>query len=99
MPRYQIRAALSGGFGGLRNASWENSDAETFDDAQEEAFQMSCDIYESYVGSNGLRDTREIMETEGVDEETALEIFYEERESWLTYEAREVTPDQITSKD
>lgn len=86
---FQIRYGLGGGFGGTRYLEWEDSCAETKEQAEEEAYQGACEVYESYDGFYGLRDVGVIMEDEECDEDEAAEIWEEERESWLDYEVRE----------
>lgn len=52
----------------------------------------ACAEYESYAGSNGLRDIEEIMEEDGItDDDEAWQTFAEEREGWIEYSARPYT--------
>jgi len=84
---YIIGYGLGGGFGGQQNFIVIQADNE--DDAEKQAFESACEYYESYAGSNGLRDISEIMEEEGIeDEDEAIEVFEEEREGWLDYSAK-----------
>ena len=89
MSKFEMRYALSGGFGGVENKEWEDSDAETLEEAEKDAYQMACEEYDGYDGLHGLRTTEEIMEEDGVDGDEAQETWIEEREGWLDYEARE----------
>ena len=82
---YIISYGLGGGFGG-RNI-YDVIKATSLEDAETQAWQQCCEVFEQYAGSNGLRDIGEIMEEEGVDEDEAVSIFEEERESWLDYTA------------
>lgn len=85
---------LGGGFGGIQN--YEVVDVKDEQEAIDEAYQRACDYYESYVGYSGLRDINDIMEEEEIDdEEIAYDIFYEERENWLDYEALKFTVENI----
>lgn len=84
MDKYIIGYGLAGGFGGIQN--YTVIKANTIEDAEKEAWMMACEEYDSYLGSNGLRDVDEIMEEDGVDLEEAEEILNEERESWIDYE-------------
>jgi hypothetical protein len=86
---YEIKYALGGGFGGIKNKDWEEIEAESLKEANEKAYGRACEEYESYVGGNGLRSVAEIIEQDGVDEEEAEIMFNEERDSWLDYCARE----------
>lgn len=90
MIHFEIRYALSGGFGGCENKDWEPVEADNIEEAEDIAYQHACEEYESYVGLHGLREVDEIMEEDGVDMEEAVEIYNDERESWIDYEAREV---------
>lgn len=88
--KFKIRYALGGGFGGCENMEWEEIEAEDLDEANDIAYENACDEYESYAGMHGIRDIPEIMEEEGVDEEEAQDVFMEDRESWIEYEAEEI---------
>jgi hypothetical protein len=81
MAVFYVKAALAGGFGGIDNADWQKIEAKDQEDADQQAYLMACEEYETYVGSSGLREIGEIMEEDDVDEEDAYEIFKEERES------------------
>lgn len=82
-----IGSGLGGSFGGIRN--FEVIEAENLEDAERWAWENSCDEYESYAGMYGLRDVSQIMEEDGLPEEEAVNVFEEERESWLCYSAKE----------
>ena len=55
------------------------------EDAEYLAWCLACEQYESYVGSNGIRDVDTIMEEDGYLFEDALDIFNDEREMWIDY--------------
>ena len=81
---YIIGYGLSGGFGGARN--FEVIQADTQEDAESWAWESDCDEYESYVGMYGLRDLSQIMEEDDIeDEDEAIQVYEEERETWLEY--------------
>ena len=82
---YIIGFGLSGGFGGMRY--FDVVQADNQEQADNYAWEAACEHYNSYVGSNGLRDIGEIMEEDDVEEDEAEEIFNEEREGWLDYSA------------
>jgi hypothetical protein len=88
MKRYKIYAGLGGGFGGANYQETKlfNSDSK----AENYAWELASDIYESYVGLHGLRGIEEIIEEDGVSSEEAYCIYDEEKESWLDYWAEEV---------
>lgn len=84
---YIIGYGLGGGFGGARN--FEVIQVDSLEDAEKWAWESACENYESYAGSNGLRCISEIMEEDEIeDEEIAIEVFEEERESCLDYSAQ-----------
>jgi hypothetical protein len=91
VPKYQIRGALGGGFGGVKNAEWETIEAESLADAETAAYDLAISAFESYEGLHGLRSVSDIEEEEDVDPDTAWDIYVDEREGWLDYEAREYT--------
>lgn len=88
--KFEIRYALSGGFGGCKNKDWEEIEADDLEEANKIAYQSACEEYESYVGLYGLREVSDIMEEDGVDETDAEIIYLDERENWLEYEVREI---------
>jgi hypothetical protein len=49
------------------------------------AWDLACEQYESYVGSNGVRGIDQIMDEEDCSMEDAEEIFKDEREQWIDY--------------
>lgn len=89
--KFEIRYALGGGFGGCGNKDWEIIEAGSLKEAEEEAYEQACQVYEMYDGMYGLRSVSDIMEEDGLTEEGAEEEWREKRESWLDYEAREVS--------
>ena len=90
--KYEIRYGLAGGFGGV--GDWEDAYAKTLEQAETEAYERACEIYESYEGMYGLRTVEDIMTEDGCIEDEAVMTYNEERESWLDYEAREKTDAQ-----
>lgn len=84
-----IRGALGGGFGGVENADWIETEAENEEQALRWADEEARQEYESYEGSNGLFNYDEYMEenpdaTEGdADEEREQDI-----DSWIDSEAQ-----------
>ena len=84
---YIIGYGLGGGFGGARN--FEVIQVDSLEEAESWAWESACDEYESYAGSNGLREVMEIMEEDEIeDEDEALQVYEEERETWLDYSAQ-----------
>lgn len=77
-------------YGSINPPDEEIIEAANREQAVNYAYEAACEDYEGYAGLHGLRDTTQIMEEDGVDEDEAYEIFCEERESWLDYSAEEV---------
>jgi hypothetical protein len=84
---------LAGGFGGIQNYVVIEASSES--DAEDQARLMSVEEYESYAGSNGLRDIQDIMDEDEVDEDEAYEIYDQEMDSWLDYEAEPFTKERL----
>jgi hypothetical protein len=85
MKKYLLKYGLGGGFGGADSSVVKEFKNEN--DAINEAWRLACKKHESYAGFYGLRDYDQIMEEDGVDEKEAEDIFNEERENWLDYDA------------
>lgn len=89
LQEYNIYAGLGGGFGGARYQF--TTLCENIDDANDIAYQVACEDYDSYAGIHGIRSYDEIAEEEdlvlGEDDETIDEIYNDERESWVDYYA------------
>lgn len=86
--KFKIYAGLAGGFGGAEYLYTEDFESE--EKASEYAWEMAIESYESYEGLHGLRTTEEIKVDEEVEFEEALEMYEEERESWLDYYVKKV---------
>jgi hypothetical protein len=83
---------LSGGFGGIQN--YEVIQSNSIETAEDEARFMAVEEYESYCGSNGLRDIQDIMDEDEVDEDEAYDIYNDEMDSWLDYYAEPFTKER-----
>lgn len=105
MAKFYIRYGLGGGFGGCERNDWEETECFDLAEAQQEAYLGACEEYESYAGMHGLRDIGQIQEEyledegEELTEEDAIEMFKEEREDWLDYEAVSEKPDDFEDGD
>lgn len=89
MPRYKLTYGLGGGMNTIES---HVEDFNTQEQADEQAYQLAVDDYESYAGMHGLMDYDEALaEAEG-DEDDAQDIYNESREGWLEYHA-ELVPD------
>ena len=96
MPKFEIRYALGGGFGGTDNKEWEEIEAKDESDANDQAYQLAIEEYEGMVGMHGLRTEEEIMEEDDVDEDESKLVYDEEMDGWLDYEARPSKHDAIS---
>ena len=97
--KYCIKGALNGSFGGTKDLQGEiiefndlGSDDANFEYAEKQAYQVAIDVYESYEGRYNIHTVQEIMEKDGVNETEAEQIYIEEREEWLEYDAICVSP-------
>jgi len=79
----------------------ETGNFKNRDEAIEYAWEMACQEYDSYAGLHGIRTPEEIMDDEDVDEKEAEEVYREERENVIEYDAKLVADDNIdkVSKD
>ena len=91
MKTYYIQHGLIGSFGGEAN-EWEVYEANSWQEAENYAYELACEDYESYEGMYGLRTVNDIMEEEGLTEDEAYDSYLEERESWLHYVVLENDP-------
>lgn len=81
--KWAIYAGLSGGFGGATFKEFHNGSRK---DAEDYAYQLAVQEYESYEWLHGLRTVQDIMDEDGIDDEgDAEQIYNEEREGWLDY--------------
>ena len=89
MQKYNIYAGLGGSFGGATYRG--TGDFKSLADAEEEAYQLAVEEYESYDGYHGLLSWSDVAdENELNDAEDSAEIdelYIEEMESWLDYYA------------
>lgn len=82
-----IRYGLGGGFGGA--GDWVKLDSgHSEESALACATEYAMQEYDSYSGSHGLRSMSDIMEEDELDEVEAEQVYQEEADSWLDYEAR-----------
>lgn len=96
--KYRIYAGLGGGFGG---ASYVNTiDVDSWEEANDEAYNAAVEVYESYEGLHGIPSYNELREevlTEYINEnltkqeiEDAIsEVRQELIESWVDYYVEE----------
>ena len=89
MQKYNIYAGLGGSFGGATYRG--TGDFKSHADAENEAYQLAVEEYESYSGCHGLLSWGDVAyENELDDTEDSAEIdelYIEEMESWLDYYA------------
>lgn len=93
MALYNLYAGLSGGFGG---ANYDHTEEfETHAEAENAAYELAREEYESYEGSNGLRSFGDVIEDNGFsedemtseDRDNCWQEYIDEVESWLSYYA------------
>lgn len=101
MEKFNIYAGLGGSFGG---ASYRGTgDFKSLADAEEEAYQLAVEEYESYDGYHGLLSWSDVADENGLDynEDSAEidELYIEEMESWLDYYAVLADEDEDTLEE
>lgn len=92
MKRYNIYAGLGGSFGG---ATYQyTTDCENLEEAEQAAYSIAVEVYESYEGLYGIKSWSECREDiaeeddvlpEEVNEDAVDVMYEEERENWLDY--------------
>lgn len=101
MKKFNIYAGLGGSFGG---ASYQGTgDFKSLADAENEAYQLAVEEYESYSGCHGLLSWSDVADENGLDytEDSAEidELYIEEMESWLDYYAVLADEDEDTLEE
>lgn len=101
MQKFNIYAGLGGSFGG---ASYQGTgDFKSLVDAENEAYQLAVEEYESYSGCHGLLSWGDVADENGLDynEDSAEidELYIEEMESWLDYYAVLADEDEDTLEE
>lgn len=107
MKYYEIYAGLGGGFGGAQYQCTEQFECK--EDAEEKAYWLAKEEYESMEGLNGLESyedaLNEAREQEGDDcsedeiKDLADEIYNEYVENWIEYWAEEVDENDTKSEE
>lgn len=90
MKQYKIYAGLGGGFGGAQHL--ETAQFANESDANDYAYQLALQEYQSYEGMHGLYEFADIYENptdfgldEDCTEDEAHEAYLQEVESWIEY--------------
>lgn len=109
MKQYNIYAGLGGSFGG---AQYQYTTlADSLEEAEHEAWEVSCEEYEQYAGLHGLLDEDDCideycresgLDSDELDEDDYAIIndtYQEERESWIEYRAVLTEEDNIDKDD
>lgn len=107
MAWYKIYAGLGGGFGGaIYQGTWMY---DTLSEAENDAYRMAQEEYESYEGLHGLssyndcyREALDVLgeyESEADIEIYADELYLQEMESWISYYVKEATGPDDTEED
>jgi hypothetical protein len=88
----------------IKGGVWDSEEfeevtaARDYDTAIHEAYLMACESYDSYAGLHGImseQDYVDEMEAETFDE--AWELYLDDRESQIEYEAVEITEEEYKS--
>lgn len=63
-----------------------------------EAWRMACEVYDSYAGLHGIMSEEDyIDEGEAEDMDEAYQLYSDDRESSIEYEAIEITEEEYNS--
>ena len=85
MPKFQVKHALGGGYGGTENQEWETVEAKDLEEASMIAYELACEDYESYDPEPHHEIAEENPEW---TEEECNEEWLAHRESWIDYIAQ-----------
>ena len=98
---FNIYAGLGGSFGGATYRG--TGEFKSYADAENEAYQLAVEEYESYSGCHGLLEWGDVADANGLDytEDSAEidELYIEEMESWLDYYAVLASEDEDTLEE
>ena len=90
MKQYKIYAGLGGGFGGAQYI--DTLEFENEEQAAHYAWELAIEEYESYDGLHGLTSVADIYENpedygldEDFTEDDVIDVYRDERESWIEY--------------
>ncbi len=88
----------------LRGGVWNSEEfeevtaAKDYDTAIHEAYLMACESYDSYAGLHGIMSEQDyIDEMEAEDFNEAWELYLQDRENTIEYEAIEITKEEYES--
>lgn len=96
MAKYRIFAGLGGGFGGVQDQGIE--DYDNLADAEEDAYEVACEIYESYEGMHGLFNREKALEEDpDLTDEELEDMYNEDRENWIEYLAELVSEEDYNN--
>ena len=71
------------------------TESHTYEAALDQAYLMACEVYDSYAGLHGIQSESDYIEDgEAENEDEAWELYREDRESAIEYEAVEITKEQ-----
>lgn len=95
MPKFWIRYS---GIQSCEHNDWEEIETNSVDEAGQIAWELACNDYDSYAGLHGIPSENdvedELREEYGEDftDEDVWNTFCDQRESWLSYEVRNIDP-------
>lgn len=101
MQKYNIYSGLGGSFGGATYRG--TGEFKSYADAEQTAYELAVEEYESYGGCHGLLDWSDIADENGLDYNADSaeidELYIEEMESWLDYYAVLASEDEDTLEE
>jgi len=75
---------------GILEENEEIIEAKNQEEADRIAYELAIETYESYEGIHGIRNIDDIIEDEDVSTEEAYEIYWEEVETTIFSDAKEI---------
>jgi len=81
---------------GAQTDNYDLVEANSEEEASRYAYDLACDLYESYAGVHGIASYEEICEEHGVEPDSpeAEELYNEEKENNLGYSAVLYDPEE-----
>ena len=75
----------------LEDQDWQTVDVKDLDAAQVEAWQLACENHDNWEGMHGLCSVDDFMEEDDtLSREDAEQMYRDDRESNINYEARPI---------
>lgn len=101
MAKYNIYAGINGGFGGAQYKG--TSEYKSDDEAEQEAYELAVEDYESYAGFHGILSWNDIAKQNELDpcedSDEIDELYQQEIDDWIEYYAVLTEEDDLDPED